>query len=145
MAVRGEKLGGDPQISQPMGWGLYQGPFFSEQWDLSNSVGLAWKVVVYGLSWALRVVRIRFFLQDVHRFESLRLSDMSNWLSYGCQYVDNLMNWWMKDLCWFCYNYLFVANDWFAANLGSDSNHAVLISLDLQIGAHISIKKRMPV
>jgi hypothetical protein len=34
---------------------------------------------------------IRFPLQVVHRFESPRLSDMSNFLSCGHQHLDNLM------------------------------------------------------
>jgi hypothetical protein len=40
----------------------------------------------------IRVVCIRFLLQNVHRFESPQLSDMSNHLSYGRQHVVNYWN-----------------------------------------------------
>jgi hypothetical protein len=35
----------------------------------------------------VRVLYIRFLLQDVHRFKLLRLSDMSNHLSCGRQHI----------------------------------------------------------
>jgi hypothetical protein len=66
-------------------------PFSREQWDLSKSVGASRKVVTYGdrpqeayagRTWtgvgSVRVVSVGFPLQGVHRFESPRLSDMSN-------------------------------------------------------------------
>jgi hypothetical protein len=40
----------------------------------------------------VRVVCIRFLLWDVHWFQSLRLSDMSNHLSCGCRHVVNYWN-----------------------------------------------------
>jgi hypothetical protein len=66
-------------------------PFSWEQWDLSKSVGASRKVATYGdrpqeayagRTWtgvgSVRVVSVGFPLQGVHRFESPRLSDMSN-------------------------------------------------------------------
>jgi hypothetical protein len=41
----------------------------------------------------VRVVYIRFLFQDVHRFKSLPLLDMSNRLSCGHQHVVNLLEW----------------------------------------------------
>jgi hypothetical protein len=67
--------------------------FSQEQWDLSKSVGTSRKVATYGdrpqevyagHMWtgvgSVRVVLVGFPLQGVHRFESPRLSDMSNHL-----------------------------------------------------------------
>jgi hypothetical protein len=92
LASSGEKLGMDPRISQPAYYGLCREPFFSrEQWDLSKFVGVSRKVATYGdhcrkrtlgvhgLAWEAYVSYWSGFpLQGVHRFESPRLSDMSN-------------------------------------------------------------------
>jgi hypothetical protein len=42
----------------------------------------------------IRVVCIRFLLQDIHQFESPLLLDMSNHLSCGHQHIVNLLEWW---------------------------------------------------
>jgi hypothetical protein len=54
----------------------------------------------------IRVMCIRFLLQNVHQFKSPRLSDMSNHLSCVSQHIDNLMEL-MEDSSLECYNYLF--------------------------------------
>jgi hypothetical protein len=100
MAVEGEKLGMDPRIGQMMCGGLGREPFFSEAVDPFNSVNDSWNVATYedcpqeAYEWrtwtnveSVRVVCIRFPLQGVHRFESPRLSDMSNRLSSSRQHV----------------------------------------------------------
>jgi hypothetical protein len=56
----------------------------------------------------IHVVCTKFLLQDVHRFESLRLSDMSNRLSCDIQYIVNLLELMKEILSLNCYNYLFV-------------------------------------
>jgi hypothetical protein len=42
----------------------------------------------------VRIMCIRFLLQDVHRFKLSLFSDMSNRLSCGHRYVINLLEWW---------------------------------------------------
>jgi hypothetical protein len=78
MAVSGEKLGTDPRISQLTYCGLCWETFFSGAVALPNSID----DYVKGC-YALTVCNVcgmlvGFLLQGVHRFESLRLSDMSN-------------------------------------------------------------------
>jgi hypothetical protein len=51
MTSRREKLGGDPQIDQPMDWGLCWEPFSQEQWIRSTLLMTMRKVFTYGLSW----------------------------------------------------------------------------------------------
>jgi hypothetical protein len=53
-----------------------------------------------------------FPLQGVHRFESLRLSDMSNCLSRGSLHVENLMAWLMAYNGIDMYNYLIATLAW---------------------------------
>jgi hypothetical protein len=54
----------------------------------------------------VHIVCIKFLVQDVHQFESPRLSDMSNHLSCGSQHVDNSVEL-MEGSCLNHYNYLF--------------------------------------
>jgi hypothetical protein len=81
----------DLWIGQPACCGLCREPFFLGAVTLSNSVGGSWKVATYGttrrkhtpgvceLAWEAYVSCWSGFpLQGVHRFESPRLSDMSN-------------------------------------------------------------------
>jgi hypothetical protein len=81
----------NPRIDQPTYCGLCREPFFLGTVTLSNSVGGSWKVAMYGdhpqeaytgRTWtgvgSVRVMLVRFSLQGVDRFESPRLSDMSN-------------------------------------------------------------------
>jgi hypothetical protein len=45
------------------------------------------------------VMCIRFLLQGILRFESPRLTYMSNCFSCGCQDVVNLLDWWINGSC----------------------------------------------
>jgi hypothetical protein len=87
----GEKLGTDSRIGQPVCCGLCWKPFFSGPVTLSNTVGDSQRVAICGLREIHMVLyhtrtehekRVAcwsgFPLYGVDRFESSRLSDMSN-------------------------------------------------------------------
>jgi hypothetical protein len=88
MAGLGEKLGMDPWIGQPLGCGLCR-----EQWLCPSLLMIMQNVAICGPreirmvldhTWIERGKHVTcwsgFPLQGVHRFESPRLSDMSNCL-----------------------------------------------------------------
>jgi hypothetical protein len=91
----------DPRIT-PSGWGLCQEPFF-ESSRVRPTLLMACERLshmrtarkkrtwgVRGLTWEAYVLCVPGFpLHGVHRFESLRLSDISNHLSHGSLYVAN--------------------------------------------------------
>jgi hypothetical protein len=108
MAARGEKLGGDLRIGQPVCWGysresLFLGssgihPTLLGQRERLPRTGTArWKRMpsIHGLAWEACVSCWSDFpLQGVHRFKSLQLSDMSNRLSCGYHRV---IIYWIND------------------------------------------------
>jgi hypothetical protein len=91
LAVVGEKLGTDPRIGRPSCCGLCREPFFSGAVDLFKFVDdgtkgcymwTTWDTygrgAYAGWEWKACGVLVGFPLQGVHRFESPRLSDVSN-------------------------------------------------------------------
>jgi hypothetical protein len=87
----GEKLGMDPRIDQPACCGLCREPFFRERWPCSTLLMTSRRVAIcgpHGIRMVLDHTRTEcekrvvcwssFPLWGVHRFESPRLSDMSN-------------------------------------------------------------------
>jgi hypothetical protein len=103
MAVRGEKLGGDLQITQPTCWDVVGSPFFLREMDPFDFVddfvkgshvwGLyreAYECYTWTGTRSVCVMCIRFPVQGVHQFKSPRLSDMSNRLSCGSQHIRGL-------------------------------------------------------
>jgi hypothetical protein len=92
-----EKLDGDPQIGQPACCGCSQEFHFLRSSGIrpnpSKYVLTAWDT--YGLgpyldwAWDAHGMLFGFPLHGLHRFESSRLSNMSNRLSYGCHQVVN--------------------------------------------------------
>jgi hypothetical protein len=82
MAALGLKLGTNPWIGQPACCALCREPFFSGAMAMTITVddfakGCHVRRLLIG---SIRIVLISFSLQGVHRFESPRLSDMSNHL-----------------------------------------------------------------
>jgi hypothetical protein len=70
MAVRGEKLGGDPRIDQPTGWGCSRESFFLESSGICPTLlGQRETLSRTTCHERVRAVCIRFLLHDVHRFE----------------------------------------------------------------------------
>jgi hypothetical protein len=86
--ILGEKLGMNLWIGQPCVVDQDGGPFSRVWLHESCHVQTTWDIYGRGLitDWVWDVL-IRFSLYGVHQFKSLRLSDMSNHLSYGCQDV----------------------------------------------------------
>jgi hypothetical protein len=91
LAGSGEKLGTDPRIGQWRAVDCVGSPFSREQWACSTllmtherlpRMGTARRKRTSGVHGLVREAYVTcwsgFFLQGVHRFESPRLSDMSN-------------------------------------------------------------------
>jgi hypothetical protein len=79
MVVRGENLGGDPWIDQPTGWGSSRESLFLKSSGIHPTLlGQCKGLPRTACHERVRVMCIRFLLQDVQLFKSPRLLNMSN-------------------------------------------------------------------